>query len=207
MAQCTIEHLRHAFEGICKTISKDSELYNSIKIKMDALKQIFNSNAVTYCLEQYINSELDYKTPGDRGLGRMTTYIPRLAAYLRKQIANLSSQELNELYYLIQDLILRGYLASVLFIEESPKHSKVSESKELYEAWISGIYAEDPSQMSENLQKAFALCTDSAFVEIKEFFSKHTMKVSRFFSRDKTDTIISYYPFAGFGLRFEETKG
>jgi hypothetical protein len=207
MAECTVHHLMHAFEEICNTIGKDTELVNSFKAKIDSLKEVFNSKAVTHCFEKFINAELDYKTPGDRGLGRVSTHLPRLAAYFRKKITSLPSQDVDELYCLIQDLILRGYLVHVLFSEENLRPSTVSEPKELYEAWLPGIYAESPSQMSENMQKAFTVCTDSALGKIKAFFSKNDMRGGGFFSRDKTDEILMYYPFAGFGLRFEETRG
>lgn len=207
MAHCKADHLMNAFEKICNTVGKETELVNSSRTKIHSLKESFNSTAITYCLEKYINAELDYKTLGDRGLGRVSTYIPRLAAYFRKQISNLSYQEIDELYYLIQDLILRGYLVRVLFVEDTLRPSTVSDGKELYEAWVPGIYAESPSQMSVDMQKAFAVCIDSALTEIKAFFSKHNMKGGGIFSKDKTDEILMYYPFAGFGLRFEETRG
>ena len=206
MVQCTVDHLMHAFEEICNTIGKDTKLVNSFESKIDSLKRVFDSKAITYCCEKFIDAELDYKTPGDRGLGRASTYIPRLSSYFRKKIINFSSQDLDELYCLIQHLILSGYLVHVLFVEDNLRTSTVTDLNELYEAWLPGIYAESPAQLSENMQKAFAACTVSALSKIMAFFGKNNMKAGGFFSRDKTDEILMYYPFAGFGLRFEETR-
>ena len=65
----------------------------------------------------YRDSELDFTTPGNRGIGRMTESIPRFGAYFRKPLSILSDQELNELSYLMQDLCLLGYLNSAVFIQ------------------------------------------------------------------------------------------
>jgi len=200
----TADQLTHAFEEICKT-AKNKDLFTSLKAKFDSLREVFNSKAITYCLKNYINAELDYKTPGKRGLGRISTYTPRLAAYFRKEISDFSSRELDQLYCLIQDLILRGYLAHVLPYDTlSP--ATVFEPELLYKAWVPMIYAENPYKMPKIIRESLAFCADSALVEIKAFFRKHNMKGGGFFSRDKTNDILVYYHFAGFVLRCEETR-
>lgn len=45
------------------------------------------------CINRFVDAELDFMTPGERGLGRASTYYPRLAAYERKKISRLGMQE------------------------------------------------------------------------------------------------------------------
>ena len=49
-----------------------------------------------------------------RGLGRLTTSIPRLGGHFRKQISQLPGKLNNHLAVLIQRLILHGYLVHPL---------------------------------------------------------------------------------------------
>ena len=150
---------------------------------------------------------MDFQTSGDRGLGRMTDYIPRLGGYFRGQLSSLSSEEKSELCGLIQDIILRGYLVRALFVEAKLEQAKISSGSESYENWIPGIYSDDPSSMGENLRNLFGAITNTAFVAIRMFFKKQGMKGGGFLSKDKTDIILLYYPLAGFGLRLVEVRG
>ncbi|MFA5015026.1 MAG: hypothetical protein WC549_05745 [Actinomycetota bacterium] len=182
--------------------------------KFKQLISDFNSDAITYCLEKYIGTELDYTTPGSRGIGRMTTMIPRFGAYFRKSLSKLSHQELNELYFLIQDLCLRGYLAHILFMKEPISHANLSSGASLYKEWIPRIYVSDPFEMGLNLRIYIDVCTVSAFKAIYDFMRQHGMKsgilfnkAGSFLSIGKVNEILSYYILAGFGLRVVEVSG
>jgi len=215
MPQCTIDHLKSTFSSIRTILSKSEKSFlETIESMFNQLISEFNSEAITYCLEKYIGAELDYTTPGGRGLGRMTTNIPRFGAYFRKPLSTLSSQELNELYFLIQDFCLRGYLAHVLFVEEPIKHAKLSSGVLLYKAWIPRIYVSNPLEMGSNLRTYIDACTVSLFKVIYDFIRQHGMKggilfnrAGSFLSMGKINEILSYYILAGFGLRVVEVSG
>ena len=207
MSECKIEHLETAMASIVMKFSDEEELLSTIKHKFDQFKKRYDGKRIGYCLEKYINAELDFTTLGNRGIGRMTEFIPRFGAYFRKALSNMSEVDLSKLYNIIQDVILRSYLVHVLFIEESVRDSAISPGKELYEKWIPGIYSKDPSKMAENLRNIFAVCTDSGFKALKNFMNSHKMKGGGFLSKDKTNEIVLYYSLAGFGLRVVETGG
>ena len=215
MPQCTIDHLESLFSSIRITFLKSEESFlETIESMFKQLMLEFNSEAITYCLEKYIGAELDYTTPGGRGLGRMTTNIPRFGAYFRKPLSMLSHQELNELYFLIQDLCLIGYLAPVLFMEGPIRHAKLSSGDSLYKAWIPRIYVSDPFEMGPKLRTYIGACTASAFRVIYDFMRQHGMKggilfnrAGSFLSMGKVNEILSYYILAGFGLRVVEVSG
>lgn len=204
MSECKIEHLEHAVEEIVKTFSVKKDVTREYREKFGQFKKDYDGKRVGYCLEKYINAELDFTTPGNRGLGRMTEYIPRFGAYFRSQLSVMSEEELGKLYGLIQDFMLRGYLVHALFAEEPLGEAAISSSKDLYEKWIPGIYVSNPSEMGNNLKNALAMCSNSAHEKLKSFLVSHNMKGGGFLSKDKTDLILMYYPLAGFGLRFVE---
>jgi len=215
MPQCTIDNLKSSFSSIRTIFSKSEESFlETMESMFKQLISEFNSDAITYCLEKYIGAELDYTTPGSHGLGRMTTNIPRFGAYFRKPLSTLSHQELNELYLLIQELCLRGYLAPVLFVEEPIRHAKLSSGDSLYKAWIPRIYVSNPLEMGPNLRAYIDACTVPVFKVIYDFMRQHGMKggilfnrVGSFLSMGKVNEILSYYILAGFGLRVVEVSG
>jgi hypothetical protein len=103
--------------------------------------------AVPSLASSFVDYQLDFRTPGDRGLGRISTEIPRLGAYFRKSMSRLSQPELRDLYGIIQDLMLRGYLTRALLLEAPPKQPVLTNALELYETWLAGFYSSDPSQI------------------------------------------------------------
>ena len=215
MPQCTIDNLKSSFSSIRAIFSKSEKSFlETMESMFKQLISKFNSDAITYCLENYIGAELDYTAPENLGLGRMTTIIPRFGAYFRKPLSMLSHQELDELYLIIQEFCIRGYLAPVLFVEEPIKHAKLSSGDSLYKEWIPRIYVSNPLEMGPNLRAYIDACTVPVFEEIYSFMRQHGMKTGiifnrtgRFLSMGKVNEIISYYILAGFGLRVVEVGG
>lgn len=196
-----------AMVSIIREFGNEKEIIDAIKPNFEELKRNYDDKKITYCLDKYINAELDFTTPGNRGIGRISEYVPRFGAYFRKALSNMPEADLAKLYSIIQDIMLRGYLVHVLFIEESVREPVISSEKELYEKWIPGIYSQNLPETDENLVRALVICTYSAFETLREFMNIHRMKDQDFFSEDKTDEILFYYAIAGFGLRVVETRG
>jgi len=208
MTECKIEHLEVAMASIIMEISKDQqEFLSRTKSKFEQFKKRYDGKRISYCLEKYINAELDFTTPGNRGIGQISEYVPRFGAFFRRGLSNMSEVDLSKLYEIIQDIILRGYLVHILFIEESVRDSAISSGEELYQKWIPGIYSSDSSEVDEKLMTMLSLCSNSAFETLKDFINSHKMKGVGFLAKDRTDEIVYYYPIAGFGLRVVETKG
>ncbi|MHB1376864.1 MAG: hypothetical protein ACYCXB_05490 [Candidatus Humimicrobiaceae bacterium] len=215
MPKCTIDNLESSFLPIQEILLNCKILFiETLESKFKKIISEFNSDAITYCLEKYIGVELDYKTQGSRGIGRMTTIIPRFGAYFRESLKKLSSQELNELYLIIQDLCLRGYLAHVFLVEESVSSAKLSKGDPIYKAWIPCIYVSDPFGMGPKLITFIGDCTESAFRAIYDFMRQHGIKsgvlfnkIGSFLSEDTISQIFTYYVLAGISLRHVEVRG
>lgn len=207
MSICNIEHLEEVFLSIKEEFKGKTEIIEHLESYFKAFRNNYNCDAISYCLEKYINAELDFTTPGDRGIGRVSLIVPRYGAYFRKQLSLMFKNDLTKLYYLIQDIIIRGYLIHLLSMEKPVKISIILKGEEIFEKWIPGIYSQDLSKMPEHLQKIMTLCTNSAFTDLEDFMVLHKMKGGGFLAKDKTEEILGYYIFAGFGLRLVETRG
>ena len=209
MPQYILDRFKSLFTSIWPTFAELVE--STPEAGESVFKQLaleFNAVAITYCLDMYIGAELDYTTVGNRGIGRMTANIPRFGAYFRKPLAKLSSQELNELYFLIRDLCLRGYLISALLVKWPERHTELSNGASLFKEWIPNIYIINPNELDPDLWDIIKIDAMYTIIEIHVFMRKHGMegdtlsnRVSRFLSRDKVDEILLYYAIAGYSLR------
>ena len=201
MSKCKIENIETVMSLITNTFRKEQDILNRIKPRFEQLKLKINTEIFNHCVEKYINAELDFKTPGNRGLGRMTDNIPRFGAYFRKKLSKLSQNDLDNLYIKIQDIIISGYLVHALFMEEVANNPVITDGETLYEKWIPGIYASSPFEMGKNLSNIFYICIESSCQALKDLMGGCGIKAGGFLSADKTDEILVYYACAGFGLR------
>lgn len=204
MVICKIENLESVITSVRQVFAGNDDALTHITNRCEIIKAAFNVDLVSYCLERYISAELDCETPGNRGIGRLTETIPRLGAYYRKQISELHDEEKSKLYFLIQQVMLGGYLAHAIFMDEPRKYPGMSSSEDVFERWIPAIYGSDASTMDNNILTALEVCTTFSLKMIKDFFKEHNMKFSGHLSEDKTDAILIYYAIAGFGIRFVE---
>jgi hypothetical protein len=201
MEPLTFELIDASISAMREALQDEPELLEQVDLCVDELRTRFNIEAVGLCFSHYIGSELDFRKSGDRSLGQISTDVPRLGAYFRKQISQLPHPELLSLYRIIQDLMLRGYLTRALLLEAPLKQSRLTAGLELYEVWLPGFYTSDPMQMGSHLRAVLAAVTDSAFARLSAFFSSHGMRGGGLFRKDKSSAISSYYPLAGFAVR------
>lgn len=207
MSKCSITHLESAMTSITEGLRDVEELLDKIKPRFEQFKPLFDPQRIGFCLDKYISAELDFNTAGVRGVGRMTDFVPRFGGYFRKSLSSMAQMDLSRLYGIIQDVILRGYLVHVLLIRKSVGDVAISRPEDLYEKWIPGIYAGDPSEMGANLASVLEMCTDSASKELQSFMNSHGMKGGGLLSKDKSQFIVSWYPFVGFALSVVESTG
>ena len=133
MTKYKIDNLELSYTSIKKILENtDKSFLEVMDSNFNQLKLAFNFEAINYCLEKFVDSELDYITQGERGIGRMTNNIPRLGGYFRKQISKLNNEEHEKLYLLIQELLIRGYLARILFVEEKLENAKFKNGELLF---------------------------------------------------------------------------
>lgn len=201
MPQLKIDNLEISMSAMLDAFAQEKQIFDMIKPRYEELKNYFDVEKIGKCIDRYITSELDFITLGNRGIGRMTEAIPRLGGYFRNVLSKMDEAVLLELYNIIRDLILRGYLVHFLFMEKEIKSTVVTGSTKLFDDWVPQIYVNDPSEMKPNLQNVFFASIDTAVAKFKNFQKAYKMKSGGFFSLDKTGSILIYYAGAGFGLR------
>ncbi len=196
------EYAEEVFTEMSKIFSVD---------KIDTFKKNFNKNyesispdVISNCVEQFVQAELDFITPGERGIGRLTEALPRLGAYFRGTLSNLEKIELDKLDTLIKKLIIKGYLFSAI-INGQPKEKTLSSSnEELYRQWIPKIFTFNLNVISNNAGNLLLTITENDLQKIKDLLHLHNMRGGGLFNRDKTEDILMHYIIAGVSLYYIE---
>jgi len=207
MEELTLERADASVSAMHEALRDAPELSERLGLWDKDLRSRFNAFAVGFCFLKYIDSELDCHTPGDGGPGRISTEIPRLGAYCRKPLSRLSLPERRELYGLIEDLMLRGYLTRALLVEAPPKEPVLTDALDLYERWVAGLHSSNPSEMDLELRAVLAAVTDSAFAALNGFLGRHGIRGGDVLEEYKTHAFSMYYPVGGFAVRTSEVEG
>ena len=201
---CDVAMLDSTMDSIRTTLSSQTEVLDQIRSKYDELREKFDVGVAGYCIDRYCGAELDFATPGDRGLGRISEHIPRYGAYFRKSLARMDSTDLARVKELLVQHVLGGYLAHALLTEDPLEESKYECGEGLFETWLPGVYSSDPGEMGPSLRQFLSAFDAGTYGKHKAFRARHGMKGGGVFTADKSDLIIAYYPLAGFGLRTTE---
>jgi len=207
MEELTLERVDASVSAMGEALRDAPELTERLGFWDKDLRSCFNAYAVGLCFSKYIDSELDCHTPGDGGLGRMSTEIPRLGAYCRRPVSRLSLPDRRELYGLIEDLMLRGYLTRALLLEVPPKKPALTDPADLYERWLERLGSFNPSRMDLELRALLGKVTDSAFAALNGFLSRRGIRGGDVLEEDKTHAISMYYPVGGLAVRTSEVEG
>jgi len=122
------------------------------KIKNINIEDFIFTNGVLRCIAKFLDSEIDYITPGIRGLGRMSTYWPRFGGYYTKFLSKLNQKDIEIIKNTINDIIIFGYYSSVVQEVYKNKISNFDQKtfESLYQEWIPIIYAERFSESVNN---------------------------------------------------------
>lgn len=199
-------------------IEATNELKNEIRRNLNKIKNIKENiydESVIRCINQYVKTEMDYYTPGIRGIGRITTSPPRFGGYFAKFLQKLTQSEINIIDEVISNIVHGGYKNHLLF-ELLRKEKILLEPKgfsynSLYEKWIPLIYGTNMTfNASEPVKE---ILTDSRvnssiyfFYRISEEtnFPKKFLNIKKISGKGWLQTIIQYYVDAGFILRYTE---
>jgi len=200
----TRDQLERAFKAITENLN-DGELSRMLNSRFDQFRDNFEGLNIGYCLHNFIVAELDFKSPGVRGIGRLSKHVPRFGSLYRKQLSQIDQHKMEVLYDLIQDLMLKSYLTGVLMLGEELQEIKVNNNIQLFENWIPNIYVTPFNVLGSGLQKALIAFCGSSPDKVIDFLDTNKIKRKGFLRRDKISEIISYYIVAGCGLRITET--
>lgn len=190
----SIDKSAEAILEICKQAGRDNE----DKIMYDNFRKTLNLSAISFCVEKFVNAEIDFVTEGERGLGRMSDYTPRLGALYRINFKKLTNHELSKIYYLLQDIILRAYLIRPILVERPLATVRISSESELYEKWIPLIYSSEP-HLTNSVLNAIEACVGGACEAMEKYFKDTGM-----LSNNKLDDILHHYIIAGYYMRLIE---
>ncbi len=97
-------------------------------------------------MRRFVETELDYHTAGDRGIGRITSAMPRFGGRYRGDLSFLPTSKLNELRDSFIRIIICGYLFTDLMATKggqnnAPPTKDQQESPErFFKRWIPSIY-------------------------------------------------------------------
>jgi hypothetical protein len=194
-------YINKSMEAI-KGILND-ELIDECYTNFEIFKQSYDRGKIDYCIDKYVAAEMDYITPGLRGIGRMNEDVPRFGGYFRRQLSGVSKDILDELASLFKQSIYIGYLTHVLTFEEKPKNPNITSPQILFDKWIPGIYVSNIAKVP-NLRSFLYGAVNDTMLEAKSIMKTNKLKGGGLFNQDKTDLILSFYPVAGFGLRARE---
>ncbi len=202
-------------------IFKNEEFKNNISItEEETIKDFRNilvnindyifSEAALKCIEKFLNSEIDYSTPGIRGMGRMSTHIPRFGGYYAKYLIKLNSTDIGIIKSIIKDILNFGYYISVQLEAAEKKIKKFPEKAfdTLLNEWIPTIYVQKYEKGLENFLLGNAIFSQYYFcikLSKESKFPPKFLKINRMGS-DKLSLIIRKYIDAGFNLRVNESE-
>jgi hypothetical protein len=187
--------------------SEDSDLLSQVRKSILEAHLIANREAVLYSLERYIEAELDFAGVGDRGIGRLSTEIPRYGAYFRKRLSQLAPSELEILRQQIIDTVIAGYFSHVVAAEDPVLQPTVSSSNQLFSEWIPIVYsAALPNSFSREIMHNVNGLLGHALTKHKAMLYVMKIRGGGWFRRDLTDEVIYYHGIAGFGLRAIEVR-
>ena len=198
MFRSVSEDLDSGFEAIVNSLREGDAFIQELRKTFQRLTTQFDPTAIDYCLSRYIEAELDFVTPGDRGIGRVSPAIPRFGAYYRKPLSKLPPTDIVELGNRMCSLMFQGYLAAALLASNfSPDTGKVDKDV-LFNRWVPTIYSSPPTDRT--LQVVIGVA-ERGFHRLKEYVRSRNLVGGGFFTRDKTDGILVYYPLSGHALR------
>lgn len=181
------------------------EWSSELEPQLDELRDAFSGEAIDHCLDRFIQAELDFESPGNRGLGRLSEAVPRYGAHYRRHLRRLDPEELSTIDSLIRTQVLTGYLSFVLPREEPVESTGVGDGNHLFRQWIPHIYSSSLANAAdEESRTLIAILGSDAMQRHLEFLHRHGMKGGGFFASDKTELILFHYHLAGFDLRMIE---
>lgn len=97
--------------------------------------------AAVPCVETFVATELDTRTPGERGLGRVSTSPPRLGGAFRKQLSSPAAR--HEFGTLIERLVFETYGGTAGALQafyETPTFPRVLPAERVFEVWVPSVH-------------------------------------------------------------------
>ena len=201
MSDINIEHFQKSFKEIYISLEKDSNEALNIYERFEYWKETVIIEILDECINRFVIAELDFETPGSRGIGRLSADIPRFGAYYRKGLSKLPFHYLFDVDKSITNLMIKGYLAHSLFMNEPRKNIYIESTEEFFRKWISQIYINSFSSFPEDVKKTILFCSENDINNLIQLLIKYRLRKRKLFILNKTYIILRNYVKAGFILR------
>jgi hypothetical protein len=107
----------------------------------------------------------------------------------------------------MQDLCIRKYLNSALYIKWREISPKLLDKDLLFKKWVPSIYVINPYEFNPEIWDITKINIALTKIEIYEFMRKHQIIRNTIFKRvseDRVSGILEYYAVAGYSLRAVE---
>jgi hypothetical protein len=164
-----------------------------------------------HCIGRFADAELDFDTPENRGLGRMTDECPRFGGKYRAALRHISPQDLKTGHAAFSESLAAGYFFAEYLLEsfsEQPvsRSPAVSAPNALFEQWVPTIYSSiGPPEFDKrfadnpNYYELKALWGHAFGDIIHDWFERHQIPVDEY-----AQHLIRQYFDAGVMLRVTE---
>jgi hypothetical protein len=181
------------------------EWSTELERQLGELRRFFARDAIAFCVEKFVAAELDFEGRGDRGLGRLSSEIPRYGAYFRRELRRLAPSARDDLANAIRTQVLTGYLAFLLPRENAVTPSGITDGEALYQQWVPQIYSSAlASSIDEKARTLLVGLGSDALNTHMDVLRRYQMTSSVVATNDKAEMMLFYYHVAGFGLRVVE---
>jgi len=183
------------------------ELKHRLTILFSREPRILTEAART-CIERFVAAELDYSTPGSRGLGRMSDHVPRLAAKHRTVVSRMELGDLEKLHYAISRHIACGYLFAELLYELDREREGQIATETLFQMWVPSIFLPpfDLSSKDPLFLYLKNLCFAATGITIRDVLVSAGATWDSGSSIGSDQTILTAYFDAGIVLRILESR-
>ncbi len=182
-----------------------TQMQFTLQDEFDSYPRVLTDQAAA-CIDRFVAAELDFQTPGMRGIGRIGSHIPRFAAKHRRVFSRMSSSHLTKLRHLTKRHIVCGYLFLEFIHPLVSQETERYDSETLFNNWISLVYC-PPSSISpenQNVADIEGVWIGATGRAIRD----HALEIGiKWDSRDDTgtdQTIVAKYFDAGTTLRYAE---
>lgn len=99
------------------------------------------SDPAMYCIDRFASAELDFVTPGVRGMGRVSEIVPRFAAKYRDAFASMAFDTKIQFTKAIHDHVACGYLYVDFCYPDAPSDPAKFDNATLFDEWVSLIFS------------------------------------------------------------------
>ena len=128
--------LREAGLKVGEMNEAERKFYDKILNGLDNFDIVY-SDLVKEAVQKYLDTEFDCQVSSLKGVGRMTTLIPRLAGYL---LQFMTESEIKEYRKSAELLVMKGFLLWSCLVLEKIDIPTIHNSEELYKRAISKTY-------------------------------------------------------------------